>query len=194
MAWKIGEYRSKKIYKIGAKIVDVKVMFERLSRVHGRDEEDKLHLDAACRCAMKVGIHVLDGVILELKKEHVENSHADPEWQRVQPQRCPANFDDLAAKIANVRVMLDEVSTVRGFDEKDKEHLATANRYVMKVAAHVLDDVVWELNGERLARLHADPEWQKVEAESIRQIMEEYAERKDTEFHRLSEEAEESIR
>jgi hypothetical protein len=113
MAIKIGEYRSKKFYKLGAKVIDVKVMLDRLSRVHGRNE-------------------------------------------------------------------------------KDSEHLETARRYAMKAAVHVLDDVVWELNTEHIERLQEDPEWQKVEAESIRQVIREFEERKDAEFHKLSEEAEES--
>jgi hypothetical protein len=103
-------------------------------------------------------------------------------------------FYKLGAKVVDVKVMLDRLSRVEGRDEKDNEHLETARRYAMKAAVHVLDAVVLELNTEHIERLHEDSEWQKVEAESIRQIMEEYAERKDAEFHKLSEEAEESTR
>jgi hypothetical protein len=187
MATKIGEYRSKRIYKIGAKIVEVKVMFDRLSRVHGRNEKDNVHLEVACRYAIKVGIHVLDEVILELKSEQME-------WRRVQRQRYWANFDSLVAKLVEVRVVLDELGRVHGRNEKDTEHLRIALRYAMKSSAVVLNDVVWQLNMEHIERLQEDPEWRKVEAESIRQIMEEYAERKDAEFHKLSDEAEESTR
>jgi hypothetical protein len=194
MAIKIGEYRSKKFYKLGARVVDVKVMFDRLSRVDGRDEKDRQHLETARRYSMKVAVHVLDGVILELKSEQIENSHAEPEWQRARSEQDWKNFDHLVAKLANVRVMLDELSRVRGRNDKDNEHLLTATRYAMKAAVHVLDEVVWELNAEHIERLREDPEWQKVEAESIRQVIEEYNERKDAEFHRLSEEAEESTR
>lgn len=188
MATKIGEYRSRSIYKIGAKIVEVKVMFDQLSRVHGRNERDNVHLEVACRSAIKVGIHVLDEVILELKNEEMENLHAEPEWRRVQLRRDSANFDSLVTKIVEIRGMLDELGRVHGQNEKDTEHLRIALRYAMKSSAVVLNDVVWQLNMEHRARLSDDTEWQTVEAESIRQIMEEYAERKDTEFHRLSEE------
>src|SRR5579862_8563350 len=126
MATRIGEYRSKRIYKIGAKIVEVKVMFDRLSRVHGRNEKDNVHLEVACRYAMKVGIHVLDEVILELKSEQMKHRHAEPEWRRVKPQRYWANFDSLVAKLVEVRVGLDELGRVHGRNEKDTEHLRIA--------------------------------------------------------------------
>ncbi len=103
-------------------------------------------------------------------------------------------FYRLGAKVFNVKVVLDELSRVEGRDEKDSEHLETARRYAMKAAVHVLDDVVWELNTERIERLQEDPEWQKAEAESIREVIQEFEEKKDAEFHKLSEEAEESTR
>jgi hypothetical protein len=194
MAIKIGEYQSKKFYKLGAKVVAVKILLDRLSRVDGRDEKDSEHLETSRRYAMKVAVHVLDEVILELKSEQMENSYAEQVWQRAHSERDWKNFDNLVAELANVRVMLDELSRVRGCNEKDNEHLATATRYVMKAAVHVLDDVVWKLNTVHIERLQEDQEWQKVQAESARQVIEEYNERKDAEFHRLSEEAEESAR
>lgn len=100
-------------------------------------------------------------------------------------------FYKLGAKVLDIKVMLDRLSRVHGRSEKDNEHLETARRYAMKVAVYVLDGVVWELNAEHLERLQEDPEWQKVQAESVRQIVEEYEERNDAEFHKLSEEAEE---
>lgn len=194
MAMKIGEYRTRKIYKLGAKVVDVKVMFAQLSRVRGRDEEDNVHLEAARRYAIKIGIHVLDGVILELRSEQLEMSHADSEWQSAQQESYGAKFDSLVARLVEVRVMLDELGRVDAANEKDSEHLRTATRYAMKAAVHVLEDVVWELNTEHIERLQVDSEWQKVEAENVHQIMQEYAGQKDAEFHRLSEEAEASTR
>jgi hypothetical protein len=95
-------------------------------------------------------------------------------------------FYNLGAKVVDVKVMLDELSKVRGHNDKDNEHLEMARRYAMKVSAHVLKEVVWELNAEHLGGLQADPEWQKVQAQSARQIMQEYEKEKDAEFHKLS--------
>jgi hypothetical protein len=165
--------RSRKIYKVGAKLVEVRVMLDELGRVHGRSNTDNEHLDIARRHAMKVGVHVLDEVVLELNSEKVEGLQSDPEWQRVQAGRDRRNFDNLVAKLVEVRGMLDEVCEVHGRSDKDNEHLEIARRYAMKASALVLSDVIWELNMEHLERLHADPEWRRAEAKSIREAMRE---------------------
>ncbi len=90
--------------------------------------------------------------------------------------------------------MLDEVCEVHGRSDKDNEHLEIARRYAMKASALVLSDVIWELNMEHLERLHADPEWRRAEAKSIREAMHELAEIEDAEWHKMSEEADETVR
>ncbi len=103
-------------------------------------------------------------------------------------------FYKLGAKLVDIRVMLDELSRVHGRNDKDNERLEKACRYAMKVSAGVLSDVIWELNMEHVERLSGDPEWRREQAESARQIVEEYEERKDSEWQRLSEEAEDNAR
>jgi hypothetical protein len=102
-------------------------------------------------------------------------------------------FYKLGAKLVDVEVMLDELSRVHGCSDKDNEHLETARRYAMKTSVHVLSEVVWELNMEHLARLSDDPEWQTLQAQGARQIMEEYEKERDAEFHKLSAEEDDAV-
>jgi len=103
-------------------------------------------------------------------------------------------FYKLGAKLVDIRVMLDELSRVHGRNDKDNERLEKACRYAMKVSACVLGDVIWELNMEHVEHLSEDPEWRREQAESARQIVEEYWGQKDSEWHRQSEEAEDNAR
>lgn len=101
-------------------------------------------------------------------------------------------FYKLGAKLVDIRVMLDELSRVRGRNEKDNEGLENARRYAMKVSAGVLSDVIWELNMEHVERLSEDSEWRREQAESARQIVKEYEEQKDSEWHKRFEEADDN--
>jgi hypothetical protein len=101
-------------------------------------------------------------------------------------------FYKLGAKLVDIRVMLDELSRVRGRNEKDIERLENARRYAMKVSAGVLSDVIWELNMEHVERLSEDPEWRREQAESAHQIVKEYEEQKDSEWHKRFEEADDN--
>jgi hypothetical protein len=102
-------------------------------------------------------------------------------------------FYKIGAKLVDVKVMLDELSRVHGRSDKDNEHLETARRYAKKTSVHVLSEVIWELNMEHLARLSGDPEWQTLQAQGARQIMEEYEKERDAEFHKLSAEEDDGI-
>jgi hypothetical protein len=103
-------------------------------------------------------------------------------------------FYNLGAKVVDVEILLDKLSRVKGRNENHAKNLEIARRYAMKVSAHALSEVVSELNSEHLERLHADPEWRRAEANSIREAMHELAEVEDAEWHKMSEEADETVR
>jgi hypothetical protein len=101
-------------------------------------------------------------------------------------------FYKLGAKVVDAEILLDQLSRVKGSNDKDRERLEIARGNAMKVCAHVLNEVVVELNGEHLERLHADPEWRKAQAQSIREAIHESVRTRDAEWHKMSEEAEEN--
>lgn len=99
-------------------------------------------------------------------------------------------FYNLTARVVDVRILLDQLSRVSGRNDSDMKHLEMAYRYAMKLCADVLGEVVTELNFVHLEQLELDPEWQKAQADSIREIMDEQAKQQDTEWQRRSDEAE----
>jgi hypothetical protein len=98
-------------------------------------------------------------------------------------------FHNLGARLADAQILLDQQSRVNGRDDSDTKHLEIANRYAMKLCASVMGEVITELNFVHLEQLELDPEWQKAQADSIREIMDEQAKQQDSEWRRSSDEA-----